>query len=221
MNPHGLPPKPWLRASNASRALAACLGVHRTAARLGPHVPSWLWSVSRVTRLMATQGIVGPLQLACRSAIGPAVTPDVPELFGVYGDPRTIGWTEAWRTTERLLRRLASRVRADGPAFGVVIVPTSFDVDPRQNPYFDLFPAARRESWDWNYPERRLTAFLDAAQVPVLSLLGPLRDQARTAGRLGYYVWDGHWNPDGHAAVAGAVASFVRTLLAEHERGAR
>jgi hypothetical protein len=213
-NPHGLLPKPWLRAVEPSTALEACLTVHRGAARTAANIPTLLWMSSRITRLVATQGVSAPLQLACAHATGPAVTSGVPEMLGVYGEPRTIAWAEGWRATERAIIRLARRVWASGAAFGVVLVPAGFELDPGENTFLRLYPAVRRQQWDWEYPQRRLRSFLEASNVPVLSLHGPFREHARDAGRIGYYPWDGHWDPEGHGVAARAVVPFVEGLLA-------
>jgi lysophospholipase L1-like esterase len=214
-NPHGLPPKPWLRAVAPSPALRRCLAVHRGAAALASRTPGMLWSHSRLTRALLTSGITASLGLACDTATGPPLTPGVPEILGVYGEPATVGWREGWRTTERTIVRLDRRVRATGARFGVVVVPPSFEIDATQNVYLAMYPQLRERAWDYGYPERRLRSFLDELGVPVLSLVDALRTHRAETGKLGYYAWDGHWDADGHAVVADAVAPFVRTLLSQ------
>jgi hypothetical protein len=76
-----------------------------------------------------------------------------------------------------------------------------------------VYPALRTQTWHWEYPQRRLREFLDRAGIPVLALAPALRDHWARTGRLGYYPWNGHWDPDGHAVVADAVAPFVSALL--------
>jgi hypothetical protein len=86
-NSHGLPPKPWLHAAHSSGVLAGCLAIERMAAHIGPHIPTLIWSASRIVRFATTQGVQVPLHIACTNAAGPDVTPGVPELFGVFAAP--------------------------------------------------------------------------------------------------------------------------------------
>jgi len=46
-----------------------------------------------------------------------------------------------------------------------------------------------------------------------MSLVPALRAHRERTGRSGYYEWDAHWDAEGHAVVAEALAPFVETLL--------
>ena len=213
-NPHGLPPKPWLAAPHPSRGLALCLAAHRAAGRLTVATPGFLWSSSRLVRATLTTGTGSVLAFACAGATGPPLVPGVPELLGVYGAPETPGWQEAWETTETTLRDLVRRVRATGARIGVVLGPAGIELDPRIRGIQDaLFPAVETHRWDYEYPYRRLGELLGSEGVPWLSLVPALRENRARTGRSGYYEWDAHWDAEGHAVVADALAPFVETLL--------
>ena len=75
-----------------------------------------------------------------------------------------------------------------------------------------LHPAVRDRHWDYDYPYGRLTELLTREGVPWISLLPPLRSHYDATGRPGCYDWDGHWDAEGHAVVADALAPFVAEL---------
>jgi len=211
-DPHGLPPKPWLRARAPSRGLAACLALHRAAARAAEASPDLLWS-SRVLRFALTRGIQDLLERGCAGAVGPPLGEGVPEIFGVYQPSSTPAWTEAWAATEAMLRRFATRVRASGARFGVALAPAGLEIDPGMRAWHDLFfPSVRGRAWDFGYPYRRLAGFFDREGIVWMSLLPPLRAHRAATGRSGYFDWDTHWDSEGHAVVAEALRDFVLAL---------
>jgi hypothetical protein len=213
-NPHGLPPKPWLRVrGDAGPALRACLVAHRTAARLAGHVPAPLWTGLRTVRFALVRGVDAALGALCDGATGPALIDGVPELLGVYGAPRTPAWVEAWRESERLLLRLARSARASGADFAVVVAPAAQEYVPEERRLQRLRPRAGAVAWAYDYPHRRLAAFLAAHAIPSLSLREPLERHFRETGRCGCYPWDGHWDAEGHGVVADALEPFVRQRL--------
>jgi hypothetical protein len=208
----GLPAKPWLRSTDASGRLAACLAVHRGAARLIETVPSALWQRSRVIRFGAVLGLNRTLELACAGAADPARLPGIPELLGVYQPPATPAWNEAWTATERALSDLARAVREARMAFGVALAPAGFEYDPSLRLHERIYPATRDVAWRYDYPYERLGAFLDREAIRWVTLRPALERHYRGTGRSGCYVWDGHWTPEGHAVVAEALAPFVTDL---------
>jgi hypothetical protein len=144
----------------------------------------------------------------------PPNVPGVPELLGVYGAPETPAWQEAWETTEGTLRDLVGRVRATGARVGVVLGPAGIEVDPRIRAlHAALMPDVQARRWDYDYPYRRLGDLLASDGVPWMSLVPALRAHRERTGRSGYYEWDAHWDAEGHAVVADALAPFVETLV--------
>ena len=212
-NPHGLPPKPWLRARAATGTLATCLSVHRAIAGIAAGLGPFAWEHSRLIRMGLIGGQAAIVSALCRRATGPAVIEGVPELLGVYGEPRTPAWRQAWSETESLLAHLARRVRATGATFGVALGPAGFEYDPRLRWYERLEPGTRGRAWDFDYPYRRLGRLLSDQGIPWTSLVPALRAHDDATGDSGTYEWDSHWTAGGHAVVADALAPFVAGLL--------
>ena len=199
-HPRGVPAKSWLRAPDATPALAACLEAHRAAARLADATPLVLWTHSRIVRFGLTDGTLNVLAILC----APALDAPTLDLLDVYGEPRTPAWAEAWATTETLLPRLRARVERSGARFAVAVAPASFEV---QHPLL----AGRR--LDWDYPHRRLAALFARERIAWTSLLPALRAHHQATGRTGSYELDGHWDADGHAVVAAALRPLVEQLV--------
>ena len=208
-SPRGLPPKSWLRSRGRSPGLAACLAAHRAAARMVAGTPFWLWSHSRVVRFGFTDGLVETLGAACTRWLGSAR----PRLEDVYGEPRTAAWREAWTTTEALIGHLRARVERSGARFAVALGPAGLEYDPTMR--LDWLRPGPQPPRDFEYPYRRLAAFLDREGIRWVSLLPALRAHYQATGRAGCYPWDGHWDPEGHAVVAGALRGFVGELAAD------
>lgn len=212
-NLHGLLPKPWLRARDASPGLTLCVRTHRAAARVAAASPPFLWNHSRALRATLAQGIPTLLRAACRGAAD--VPRDIPPLLGVYRPPTDAAWLEAWATLEDALRDLARRVRHTGARLGVAIAPGGAEYDLALRAWLlRAAPRDRQDDWDFDYPFRRLTETLARESVPTISLLPALRDHFAATGRTGAYGGDGHWSAEGHAVVARALATFVSELVA-------
>jgi hypothetical protein len=213
-NPHGLPPKPWVGLGERSGALARCLAFARGAAHVADAMPDALWSASRVLRWSFTGGVGALVQTMCQEAAGPSLVPGKPELFGVYGEPETLAWGEAWAASEGHVAQLAARVHESGATFGVVLAPWHVEYDPRSvlNVIFARGPG---RSWDFDYPYRRLGARLSEWKVAWTSLAPAFAAHFAATGRTGAYDWDGHWDAEGHAVVAAVLDPFLRRLLAQ------
>lgn len=120
--------------------------------------------------------------------------------------------------TEHLLVKLAEQVRSRGTRFLVAIGPAGCEFDPRMRWDNLAFPKARTSAWDFDYPHRRLEAFLDARGIPWVSLKPALTEHYARTGRSGYFAWDSHWTAEGHRIVADALRPAVANLLATHTR---
>ena len=212
-DPRGLPAKPWLRSDGVSGRLAACLAVHRAAARVSAAIPAALWRTSRIVRFGAVLGVDEMLAAACAGATGAPRLAGVPELLGVYEPPATPAWAEAWETTEQSLRELARSVQEAGMAFGVALASAAFEYDAAMRVHERMYPATREVAWQWEYPSKRLGAFLDGEAIRWVSLRPAFERHYRETGRPGAYVWDGHWDAEGHAVVADTLAPFVSGLV--------
>jgi hypothetical protein len=189
----------------------------RGAAHVADAMPETLWHASRVLRWSLTGGVGALVQRACDGTAGPSLVPGKPELFGVYGEPETVAWGEAWGVTERNLQQLDARVRASGARLGVVLAPWHVEYDPRSVLNL-IFARGPGREWDYDYPYRRLGARLSEWNVPWISLVPAFAAHYAAAGRSGAYAWDGHWDAEGHAVVAEAIEPFVMRLLSPNRR---
>jgi hypothetical protein len=58
--------------------------------------------------------------------------------------------------------------------------------------------------WSWDAPQLRVEQIGASLGIPVVDLLGPLRERAKSDPYL-YYPWNQHWTAQGHATVARAL----------------
>jgi hypothetical protein len=110
---------------------------------------------------------------------------------------------EAWDVTRALLLALEREVRASGARFGVLLVPSRFEVDP----------ATQRRSegrTDYARPHRLLREFLAGQGLAHLDLAPSLREAAAQpdAAPL-YFRRDMHWTALGNEVAGGIVARWV------------
>jgi lysophospholipase L1-like esterase len=105
-------------------------------------------------------------------------------------------------------------VRATGARLGVVLRPRGSRSTADARAARRLRTRVAAASLGLQYPYRRLGDLLAAENVPWTSLARAPRAPRRD-GTVGYYEWDGHWDADGHAAVAEALAPFVEALVRE------
>lgn len=97
--------------------------------------------------------------------------------------------------------------------FAVAIIPDEFQVeDPLWERVLDATQARHMER---DLPQRRLIAFLEEHDIPVLDLLPILRAEPVHADgwRHLYYKNDSHWNAYGNRAAGEALARFAKGLL--------
>jgi len=107
--------------------------------------------------------------------------------------------------TVDLLGALAARCEQLGIPCFVAAAPAAFQVHPRRlAPTFALVDLDAT-AVDLEAPTARLIEALPPG-LAGLNLLPPLRD---AAGEPLYYRYDAHWNPEGHAAVAQALAGWL------------
>jgi len=131
--------------------------------------------------------------------------PQVPELEAgldpVYVEPADDDWREAWEITERLLKRVHEQVTSHGAELLVVTLSNGVQVHP--DPDLRARVEARWHVPDLFYPDRRVEAFCERQQIPVLVLAPRLQQYAQDQQRFlhGFKntrLGTGHWNDDGH-----------------------
>ena len=123
-------------------------------------------------------------------------------------DPKEADFARSWGRTEMHLSRLAKAVSRDGARLAVVVIPASFQLDRQSWEFHRKLGYDAYESWLTATPRttKGVVAWCGHHQVPVLDLA----DDFRNSSELLYYVEDGHFNPQGHARAAAALAKFLR-----------
>jgi hypothetical protein len=123
-------------------------------------------------------------------------------------------WKEAWRLTFALLHRLQTAVAHDGARFAVAVIGGAYEVTTQRfESRLYLGGVARmRDRFDRDKPNRLITRWLRRRRIPYLPVLERFRDHAAATGRDGYYHWDVHWNPEGHALAADVIAEGLEDL---------
>jgi len=118
--------------------------------------------------------------------------------FQVYREQPTRlpdAWAAAWTRTEHLLLELRAESQGAGARFGVVIFPGLAELDPELS---------------LDYPARRIRAFCEANQIPVLDLTPVFA--ADPDHRRAYLGGDKHWSTLGHARAAAATAAWIEEV---------
>jgi hypothetical protein len=128
----------------------------------------------------------------------------------VFSEPKDPDWIRAWLITERLLLSIRDEVTKHNATFFLVITTNGSQVMP---------PAWRARlpkhgSTDWAYPNRRVAAFAEQAGIPVLDLVGPLRQYVEETGVAlhGFNQSEpplGHWNAEGHRQAGLSIARWL------------
>jgi hypothetical protein len=117
---------------------------------------------------------------------------------GVYREPSTPEWKDAWRVTEALIEQIAREVRASGAP------------DPSER---------RRHAEhlgvpDLDYPDRRIRALCDRAGIPFFALAPILRSHAESnrvfVHGFGTNLGGGHWNELGHEIAGRSIGDWIR-----------
>ena len=115
-------------------------------------------------------------------------------------------WDTGWRRTEELLGMFRDEARALGAELLVVVVPRRDQVQ-HEGFNHEFFGRVTSEL-DWNYPERRLQAFLEREGIAAVILLEDLR-AAIAADPTPVFAQDFHFSPRGHAIAARRIADWV------------
>ena len=172
-------------------------------------IQRWLMRRSTLYRLLPTFNVPG------MPGGANAAMPPVPFAHGtlpteLYLAEYPESWREAWRITRGLILKLRQAVEARGSRFAVVVINAKAEVSERR---WKLTLFANPESgayrWDVDKPNRLITAFLARRGIPAVALLDVFRAHYHETGTSGFYDWDVHWAPPGHALAAD---TLVRAL---------
>lgn len=120
----------------------------------------------------------------------------------------------AWRLSAEINRAFQKEVTNNGAMFGVLLLPSGWQVyrDVFQT-ILDLVPD-KAQDFDWDYPNQRLKALCEEANIPLVTMLTEFREAAPSGSasvksewlfHLGY----GHYNERGNALAAKIVHRFL------------
>jgi len=112
---------------------------------------------------------------------------------------------DAWEVTKRLLLAFDEDVRRSGARFGVLEVPSRFEIDPAHAGSLE-----NADRMDFERPHRLLTAFLAESGLAHLDLATGVGAAAARAGSPPlYFRRDMHWTESGNDVAGEIVARWV------------
>lgn len=133
----------------------------------------------------------------------------------VWGAPKTAEWREAWEITELMLSRLNQSVEKESSKLILAVLPGS-GLDKRGE-------AAGNSLSDWRYPVKRLGAWAEKENVPIIDIdtcfLEKMKAEGRKAADL-YYPQNRHFTSLGHQWTAECISEFLlkRNLSRENSK---
>ena len=185
---------------------------------------SWRYRVGKVAGPLLAHSRV--LQVANRAhntivrqrRLGVAMDAEFRTDFGVYLEPATGDWIEAWRITEALLTAMAREASSHGARFAVVTVTSPLEVYP--DPAVRARVTRQTGGADLLRPGRRIQALGESEGFPVLNLAPQLQAYADTHRVFLHGFGNtrpgiGHWNPLGHQLAAAAIATWMAGWLGD------
>ena len=146
-------------------------------------------------------------------AIGGVKTP----LTGLYDTQPEDEWLRAWKISEALLAQIRDRstelgvpfVIAGGPEWRTLDAEAWRDEIEKSNPRSNRLSSGRLQI---TAPTDQLGQIASRLGVPYIDLLPPFQEATAAGGGPYYFDFDKHWNPDGHAVAAQAIADALRRL---------
>ncbi len=134
-----------------------------------------------------------------------------PEFDALFSPPLNETWRSAWSVTEKLLLQMRDWSRKQGTGFGVVVIPDPIQVAPGSD--WRSAIARKIKSDDLDYPVRRIVQFAARNDIPVRSLLDPLRavDDRDNVFLYGFppKLARGHMNAAGNAVAGREIGNWL------------
>jgi hypothetical protein len=143
----------------------------------------------------------------------------IPVAYGVYADPLSEEWENAWNTTEGLLARLKQAVEAAGARLAIAILTTRERIYPDSwEQILAQHPEMRQRTWDLGAPQRRVKRWCTDHGVPCLDLETAFARAREQSVEDLHFPRDGHWTSAGHQLAAAELKTFIerRQLLPSH-----
>ena len=119
----------------------------------------------------------------------------------------------AWQLTQRLLSEWASDTRQAQARPVLLLIPSHLQVHQDLLAQVLADNSLPAETFDSDYPNRRLAAFCDSEGIDVIDLLPGFR--AAAGGDALYYRQNPHWNRAGHRLAAELIAGQWASLVGE------
>jgi len=113
----------------------------------------------------------------------------------------------AYRSAETLLQAMQDESARHHIRLLVALAPDEVQVSETVRRNLASRYSLDLSAYDWDQPNRRLGAALAARHIPVVDLLPPLRDAART--QAVYLKYNTHWNDAGNRVVSDAIWSAI------------
>jgi hypothetical protein len=129
----------------------------------------------------------------------------------VYQTPQDSRWVEAWKVTEGLIRLFHGESVSHQVPIAIVTLSNAPQVHPDHGRRERLVKSLGIS--DLFYADRRVGAFCNAEQIPVLNLAPVIEKQADSSGvffhGFGSSLGTGHYNQEGHRLVGRILARWV------------
>lgn len=126
--------------------------------------------------------------------------------FGVFREPTTADWEQAWMATEEVIRGFAREAHDAGARFSLVIVAGSLQIE---------FDGGHGPAWtgeaEFSYPNRRLMAFCESEGLECHDSL-PYFLKRKSDLESPWFAWetDGHYSELGHRTMADFLLSALK-----------
>lgn len=163
-------------------------------------------------------GQQGPMHLPDQDSAALPVG-DVGIDIQIYRPPADERWTEAWETTERIVKLFNIEAREHDARFAVVTGSNGVQVMP-QTPGREAY-ARSLSVPDLLYPDRRIAAFCGANGIGSVTLVEDLALYAEQNNvylhGFGADIGNGHWNKAGHRAAGEILTRRLCQILSTNE----